>query len=164
MAVSWEEFVRTQAEPMLTSAFRVLGHSADAEDVVQDVLIEILNKKMFPGIAKQPGLLRHITTCRALDRLRRRRVNFPLTEAEKTGREDFPGKELIARDLEEQLRLALKELPPREAEVFCLVFFEGMSSREIAEVASISLGAVAKSLSLARKRLSEIFSIERAGW
>ena len=49
-------------------------------------------------------------------------------------------------------------LPPREAEVFCLVAFEQMAQPEVARHLNISVGAVAKALCKARQSLSRTLS------
>ena len=154
MSVTWEEFVATHASALLAAAWRVLASSADADDVAQEVFVEVFRSGKFAQLYDQGALLRTMATRRALDRLRRRKPSVALNGSETSRREFEPHEYLIADELECQLRRSLSELPPREAEVFCLIYFEDCSPREVSRMLGISTGAVAKALCKARGRLA----------
>jgi RNA polymerase sigma-70 factor (ECF subfamily) len=67
-----------------------------------------------------------------------------------------PEYQLLARADQETLRQALEELPEVFREVIILRELEGMSYKEIAEVASISIGTVMSRLARARTRLRDV--------
>ena len=73
-------------------------------------------------------------------------------------RNDGPESQAIAAELVEQLRLALVQLDPRQAEVFCLARIEEMSYSEIAERLEISTSHVGVLLHRARTTLQEQLS------
>jgi len=154
---SWEEFVSSHAQAVMNAALRVVGNISDAEDVAQNVFIEIFRNGNIVELEDQPALLCTIATRRALDLLRRRKLPHELNGYELDLCEHEPCDYAIAAELEERLGEGLGRLPPREAEVFCLTFFEGYSNAEIAKSLNISPGAVAKSLCIARSRLSKFF-------
>jgi len=66
-----------------------------------------------------------------------------------------PESQVLAGADKETLRRALEELPDVFREVFVLREIEGMSYKEIADVASISLGTVMSRLARARTRLRQ---------
>jgi RNA polymerase sigma-70 factor (ECF subfamily) len=67
-----------------------------------------------------------------------------------------PEFQLLARADRETLRHALEELPEIFREVIILREMEGMSYKEIADVASISIGTVMSRLARARTRLRDV--------
>lgn len=151
---NWETLVRQEAEGVLNAALRVLGHSADAEDVAQEVFVEAFQRWTAEANHRWSGLLRRMAVCRSLDQLRRTKRNESLPDVLYDRSQSQPSDAAIADELEERLRLALRILPPREAEVFCLHYYEGLDQIEIAELLGIARGAVAKSLCVARARLA----------
>ena len=82
----------------------------------------------------------------------RKQVELNVDEAIYDARLD-PEAEAMEHELRERLRLAIAELPAREAEVFCLRYFEELSYDKIAETLGIRRGAVAAALHKARSKL-----------
>ena len=154
---NWESLVREHGPLIYVTAKRILGHAADAEDVSQEVLIEAHRLGQSRQVRSWPGLLRRLTTCRAIDRLRQRKAHAPLAG---TLRDAAAGPEeaAMARELTERLRQALTQLPPREAEVFCLRYFDDLSYEQIAELLDVQVGAVAAALHKARGRLEGLLT------
>ena len=162
MGNHWEQFVETHAQAVLDSALRVLGNSEDAEDVAQEVYLEIFRSGKLQVYFDQPALVRTVATRRALDRLRRRKCFVVLDHDRPTTRDHEPSEYAMAEELDQKLRTELADLPPREAEVFCLNVFEGESLLSIATMLRISKGAAAKALCLSRRRLSAAFNEVRS--
>jgi RNA polymerase sigma-70 factor (ECF subfamily) len=151
----WDCIVREHGPGALATAKRILGQVADAEDVVQEVLLEAHHLDRARPVRHWPGFLRRLTTCRALDRLRRRKSHEALGL---NVRDVAPGPEeaAMARELAERLRQALTQLPARESEVFCLRYFEEQTYQQIAEALEIQAGAVAQALRKARAKLESL--------
>ena len=91
------------------------------------------------------GILRSMATRRALDHLRRRKTFAAGEELDVAAASDDPVADAIG-ELAQRLSQALTELPLREAEVFCLRFFEDFSYQQIAEQLSIQVSAVSTAL------------------
>jgi RNA polymerase sigma-70 factor (ECF subfamily) len=154
----WDALVRQQAAGVVNAALRVLGNSADAEDVAQEVFVEAFQRWRAESNHRWSGLLRRMAVCRALDLLRRTKRHEALPDDLRDSAPIEPSDAVIARELEERLRRALLLLPPREAEVFCLHYYERLDQGDIAELLGIARGAVAKSLCVARAKLSATLS------
>ncbi len=108
------------------------------------------------------ALLRRLATVRAIDllRLRSRQRSRSFTKAgliQVISREAEPLSKAEASELAESLRATVGQLPRRQAEVFCLEYFEQKTSEEVAERSGISLNAARMSLCRARQRLQGFF-------
>jgi RNA polymerase sigma-70 factor, ECF subfamily len=156
--VNWNALVCEHGKAVFGVAWRILGHAQDAEDVAQEVFAEASRRSNGKPVECWPALLRRIATCRATDALRRRRSVVSLDSMEPASSRDDPHAILAGRELETRLRTALGDLAPREAEVFCLRYFEELSYREIAETLGISATATSTALSQARSRLEQLLS------
>jgi RNA polymerase sigma-70 factor (ECF subfamily) len=149
----WDRIVTEHGHVVFGTAWRILGHAADAEDVVQDVFLQAYQVQQAEEVRCWEALLRRLAACRSLDRLRQRRSNLPLDGLALASTAENP--EILAeeRELASRLRLAIADLPQREAAVFCMRCFEGLSYEQIAEVLRTTVGAVGVALHKARTRL-----------
>lgn len=151
--IDWNVLVREHGKAVFGTAWRILGHAQDAEDVAQEVFAEAHRQSNGTPVVCWAAWLRRLAVCRALDALRRRRITGPLAESQLAVAKDEPSAIAAGRELEVRLRRAIAELAPREAEVFCLRYFEDLSYREIAETLGISTTAASTALYQARLRL-----------
>lgn len=148
----WPRIVREHGALVFGTAWRILGHEADVEDVVQEVFLQAYRLEQTRPVRYWSGFLRKLAACRALDRLRQRRCSLPLQDVAIPSSET-PDVQAMERELQNRLRLAIAELPSREAEVFCLRYFEDLPYDKIAETLGIRRGAVAAALHKARAKL-----------
>jgi len=156
LVTDWERIVREHGPMVFGTAWRILGHAADTEDVVQEVFLEVFRLRADGSVRSWAGYLRKMAACRALDRLRqKRRPILSLNGLAVHAPSPRPGPDLLAMESElgERLREAIAELPEREAEVFCLRYFDDLSYQEIADSLDITSGAAAQALHKARGRL-----------
>lgn len=147
------------------TAWRLLGHAADTEDVVQEALLEAFRLHERQPVRNWGGLLRHLATRRAIDRLRQRRTGLQLrpevlASEPASPKSDQPEWVAIERELADRLRLAIARLPDREATVFSLSCLGEMENREIAETLGISTDAVGVALHKARNRLKHLLGLQ----
>ena len=159
----WDRIVREQGPLIYRTAWRILGHAADTEDVVQEVFLQVHQFVQTRPVRCWSGLLRRLAACRALDRLRQRRAAVPLDGLELAANGETPDEAAVSHELADRLRQAIAELPPREAEVFCFRYFDDLSYQEIADTLSISSGAVAMALHKARAKLETLLLEPVAG-
>ena len=158
----WESIVRTYAPLAFDTAWRLLGHAADTEDVVQEALLDAFRLHARQPVENWSGLVRQLATRRAIDRLRQRRafVSAPVETFEILAPESEQPESMAAeRELAERLRWAITELSDREASVFSLRYFGEMANSEIARTLGISTDAVGVALYKARKKLQELLGL-----
>jgi RNA polymerase sigma-70 factor (ECF subfamily) len=155
----WESIVRTHTPSAIDAAWRLLGHVANTEDVVQEALLDAFRLHAVQPVARWGALLRKLATRRAIDRLRERRRAplVPLGAFEVIAPEsERPESVAAERELAERLRWAVAELSDREASVFSLRYFGEMANGKIARALGNSTDAVGVALHKARSRLEEL--------
>ncbi len=145
------ERIRQVVEEYGDTIYRLALHyvrdPADAEDVVQEVLLAFFTREI-PKERRKAWLLR-VTVNKSLDILRKRKKNLPLDEELSDGKGE-------RANLSEEL----KELSPLDREVIYLYYFEGYSSKEIARLVKKTDGAVRKRLERAKRALKKILENE----
>jgi RNA polymerase sigma-70 factor (ECF subfamily) len=154
----WDRIVREHGRMVFGTAWRILGHVADTEDVVQEVFLQAYRLRAVEPVRHWPAFLRRLATCRALDRLRQRKPTVSLDDLALACSHNGPEETAIGRELAERLRQAVAQLPDREATVFCLRYFDDLSYERIAETLGIHFGAVASALHKARGKLEGLLT------
>jgi RNA polymerase sigma-70 factor, ECF subfamily len=157
----WEAVVSQNAAIVQRTVYRLVGTHADAWDCVQETFLEAVKIDRRERVRNWPALLRRLATVRALDLLRARtrqrsRGSLEADLAQAIGREPDPSHNAEASELAERLRAAVGELPRRQAEVFCMKYFEQMTFEEVAEQLGIRPTAVRMLLSRARRHLHRL--------
>ncbi len=161
--VDWESIVRTHTPLAFDAAWRLLGHAADTEDVVQEALMDAFRLHARQPVENWGALVRHLATRRAIDRLWKRRAAalVPLGKLEVAAPEsEQPESAAVERELADRLRWAIAEPADREASVFSLRYFGQMANSEIARTLGVSTDAVVVALHKARKRLKELLGLQ----
>src|SRR5262249_45992729 len=138
---------------VFATAWRILGHAADAQDVVQEVFLQAYQVQQEEPVRCWEALLRRLAARRALDCLRRRRWIVPLSRRFPARPGHDPAAVALEQELAGRLRQAIAQLPHREASVFCLRCFDDLSHEQIAVILQTSVGAVATALHRARTRI-----------
>ncbi len=156
MSHDWEAIVRNHGPMVFRVAWRILGNAEDAEDVGQEVFLELHRLLRKQSVASFNGLLRRMTVLRALDCLRRRTLHVSLETLPEAATGPNPETEAVWKERIRVLRAAVARLPEQQGAVFCLRHFDGLSNREIAELLSLSPSAVSTALSKARVRLKRL--------
>ncbi|MHB8866857.1 MAG: RNA polymerase sigma factor [Pirellulaceae bacterium] len=149
----WNHIINEHGEMLYRAAYRILRDDGDAQDVVQDVLLEAFRKHDDNGTIPAGGLLRRMVTLRAIDRLRRRRPARRIDDLAVVSGGDAPDCAIQQTEQMDRLRQAIGRLPQREAECFLLRYAEGMSYGDIAEMLGTSPSAVSTATHKARTKL-----------
>ncbi len=159
----WDQIVSEHGPIIIRLARRVLGPGPDAEDVVQDVFLEAFQLRRRQEVVNWAGLLRKMTTRRALDQLRRRhRAKVPgMVRYNEDCR--GPHDTAVARELAQRLREAICQLPDGQATVFSLRYFDELSYDQIAQTLGIESSAVGMALHKARAKLQTLLDHEAKG-
>ncbi len=157
-AVDLAALVETYSTLLFRIAYSVLRNRTEAEDVVQDVFIRVLEHRLSLSTVRDMRVwLVRIAWNLALDRKRRKRPeqldeNFAKSLASATISAD------AAMEEAQRYQSALQEverLPKAERHVLLLSALEELSTAEIAGVLGRSESAVRALLSRARARLRE---------
>jgi RNA polymerase sigma-70 factor (ECF subfamily) len=138
-------------------ARRMLGNDADAEDVTQDVLLQVVRKlDTFRGEAAFPTWLHRVTVNAALAHRRKRaqredhHAPDPLDKLLDDGHHHGPVRPwsvrpeqaAVDRETQELIEKAIAKLPELYRDVYVLADVEGLPNAEIAEILGLSVAAV----------------------
>ncbi len=132
--------------PLLRFATRMLGGTAEAEEVVQDVFVKAITRvEQYDGSAPVASWLFAIAANACRDRLRRTRRSglVPIDVVAEPGDGSLPEDErLVVEERRTLVREALQHLSKEQREVILLARYQGMPYAEIARTLGISEGAV----------------------
>jgi RNA polymerase sigma-70 factor (ECF subfamily) len=160
-----ENVFRQYAPRVYHLARRILGNEADAQDVTQDVMVQVIRKlDTFRGESAFPTWLHRVTVNAALAHRRKaaNRHEQPAGDgAEQADGENHPhhhprpwsiGPERPVLDQERQAQIesAIATLPESYRDVFVLADVEQMSNADIAELLGLNIPAVKSRLHRAR--------------
>lgn len=158
---AFDALFRTWYAPLVRAAERVVRERAVAEELVQDVMLELWRRRtQLASDGTAQGYLFRSTRNRALNHLRHRQVaqRGALQARTSASREAAAPSELVAGEIDEAVKRALSELTPRCREVFELSRAHGLKYGEIAEALGVSVKAVeaqmGKALRTMRERLA----------
>jgi RNA polymerase sigma-70 factor, ECF subfamily len=157
---AYEVLVRRHRDRIYRIALRMLGNPHDAEDVAQDVVIQLWTALAgFVGSSTFTTWLYRIVVNRCLNHLQRRKQTRPVLDADAP---PAPGAEetVIAEQRAAATVAAIAALPPDLRAVLVLHQMEGLSYREVAAITSLTESTVRGRLHRARVHLVD----ELRGW
>jgi RNA polymerase sigma-70 factor (ECF subfamily) len=142
---------------------RVIHNEAEAEDLLQEIFMEIWNQaKNFSSQKGKPlGWMVTLARRRAIDGLRKKQAYARAEERLQNETEQQPDawahnatqEEIVLSDTRDLIRKVIAGLPPAQQEAIDLAFFRGMSQREIAANTNTPLGTVKTRLELGLKKI-----------
>ena len=137
------DFFDRYSKMVYSVAYRVLNDASEAEDVMQEVLVQVWRKPgaFVAGRGSLGGWLVVVTRNRAVDKLRRRKISDPIELFA------LPSSTNLAQESErnflmEKIRAAMAMLPGEQRSALELSFFEGLSHSQIAEKTGEPLGTI----------------------
>src|SRR2546421_3359984 len=142
---------------------RIIHNDTEADDLLQEVFMEIWNQaKNFSAAKGKPlGWMVTLTRRRSIDALRKKQAYARAEERLQAEPEQRPlawvqnvtEKEIEAGDTRALMAKVINSLPEAQQQVIELAFFQGMSQREIASHTNIPLGTVKTRLELGLKKI-----------
>jgi RNA polymerase sigma-70 factor, ECF subfamily len=151
-------------------ARRVVRDDILSQDIVQDVFLQVWEKRAGIQPVHIEAYLFRLVRNRCLDHIRHIRVVSNTLHAlevdsrfEELYRIDFLGNEpyvLIEKELKDKIDQTIQELPERCREVFVLSRMEGLKNQEIANRLGISIKNVERHLTRAFRQFRESFPDE----
>ena len=144
---------------------RVIHNEAEADDLLQEIFMEIWNQaKNFSAEKGKPlGWMVTLARRRAIDGLRKKQAYARAGERFQNETEQQPDawvhnatqEEITFGDTRVLVRRVISTLPEAQQQAIELAFFRGMSQREIAANTNTPLGTVKTRLELGLKKLYE---------
>ena len=166
--LAFKSLVENYQDLVYNTALGVVQNSEDAEDVAQEVFIQVYRSiDQFKGDARLSTWIYRITTTKALDhiRSRKRKKRFAFITSLFGANDELihepvdfqhPG---VALDRKEQAALLfrmIEQLPDNQKVAFTLHKTEELSYQEIADVMQLSVSAVESLLFRARQNLRKL--------
>jgi RNA polymerase sigma-70 factor (ECF subfamily) len=153
--LAFDELVRRYVRRAFAVAYHVMQHREDAEDLVQDAFIAVLEQidRFESGRAFAPWFFRVLVN-RGLNARKSRRVRRTEAvpeDAAAVGRS--PHRDAEDAEFRTRLRGALQSLPERQRLVVRLAELEGFSTAEIAGIMNVAQSTVRWYLHEARRAL-----------
>ena len=157
---------------LYTQALGVLHNPAEAEDIVVEVFSEVWRRAAgyHPERARPVAWLVTLVRRRSIDRLRERRsyekagVRLAMENQGALACANSNGEEMSGDGVEDQVHLselrtlleqAMDYLPAQQKETVRLVYFQGLTQKEIAARTSTPLGTVKTRLELGLRKMRE---------
>ena len=159
--IDWQIVIKKHGPAVWQTAYRLLGNHTDAADCFQETFVSALEVSQRQHVRSFSALLVQLATTRAIDRLRRRfrqshsNADFANWAAVPSA-DPGPAQQAQNHELAAKLRKSLSQLPPQEAQVFCLRYLNDMSYRQIAKELGIETNATGVLLHRARAKLRDL--------
>ena len=157
--MSFKTLVNDYSAAVLNTAIRVLRDTQKAQDVHQEVFLEILRRwHKFNGQTNWGAYLYRVTVRKAIEFAKRSRMEPRLEQHEYPAANDRPDARLRTTELQQKMVASLTRLSKRQADVFVLSRIEGLKNDKIAELLGCSQETVRVHLHRALKRLARELS------
>ncbi|GGH81640.1 RNA polymerase sigma-70 factor (ECF subfamily) [Filimonas zeae] len=165
---AFEQLFRTYFKSLHSYAFTILNSEAVAEEMVQQVFYKLWEKKeqMDVHTSVKAYLYRAVHN-ESLNYLKHHTIKSKhqtyAMQQQQNNYEHSAGEKLAGRELEQQIRQALNDLPEQCRTIFQLSRYEELKYREIADQLGLSIKTVeaqmGKALKLLRLKLADFLAI-----
>jgi RNA polymerase sigma-70 factor (ECF subfamily) len=154
---SFRALIDEYSPAVLNTATRILQDSQMAQDVHQEVFLEIWRRwHKFDGRTNWAAYLYRTTVRKAMETAKKTTMErLDNEQVQRIPKNASPDGHLRAAELHGKVVDCLAELPERQAEVFVLARIEGLEHEKIARILGCSQETVRVHLHRALKRLAE---------
>jgi RNA polymerase sigma-70 factor, ECF subfamily len=152
------------------AALRVLGEDSAAQDVAQDVFVELWAHpdRYDPAAGSLRTYLNVLARHRAVDVVRSELRRIARQERHYRLSPEQPhlsvSEEVTAAEAASVVRAAVRQLPEAQRRVVELAYFQGLTCREVARAADIPEGTAKSRLRLALAKLETVLDRELLEW
>ncbi|MFV1985381.1 MAG: RNA polymerase sigma factor [Thiohalomonadales bacterium] len=156
--------IRPHLQRLYQQAYRLTSNQDDAEDLVQDLLLRLYEKKVnFNEVEKLSNWLLRSLYHQFIDNYRKKN-RLPIDQKENQSNEiidSLPNDQGLPHQVHEQnlttreLQRSIKTLNPEQQAVISLHDIEGYSLTELSQILELPLGTLKSRLHRARHRLRE---------
>jgi RNA polymerase sigma-70 factor (ECF subfamily) len=166
-ADAFRSLIGIYQEQVINTCYRFLNNREDAEDVAQEVFLEIYRSiSRFRGDAKLSTWIYRIAVTRSLDAVRKKRRKKRFARLQRLFRQrdgeeeevpiphyDTPEKNLEDKERAEILWRAVESLVESQRIAITLNKYEGLSYAEVAEIMGTTVSSVESLIHRAKKNL-----------
>lgn len=160
---AFDELVAQYKESVISTCYRFLLNLSDAEDISQEVFIEIYQSiQNFRGDSKLSTWIYRITVTKCLDEIKKRNRKKRISSIGKyvhldtiahwISGDSMPDKHLKEDENLKLIASVLNKLPESQRVAFMLSKIDGFSNKEIAEIMNTSIIAVESLIHRAKKK------------
>jgi RNA polymerase sigma-70 factor (ECF subfamily) len=155
---AFERIMRLHEKQVLSTALRLVGNLADAQDVAQEVFLKLhRNLRKLADFDEMRRWLYRVTVNRSNDLMRKRgrHAAQPLAGPEPASATCDPEASLLKAERSRLVERALATLPMKERSAIVLRDVEGLPTRDVAEILGSSETTVRSQISTARAKIRE---------
>jgi RNA polymerase sigma-70 factor (ECF subfamily) len=161
---AFRQCVTTYQEKVRNTCFHFVQHAMDAEDIAQEVFVEVFDSiKKFREDAQLSTWIYRIAVNKSLDFIRRKNRKKRFARVISLFGQDEnpinipavgnPQQNMETNERRKLLHWAVSRLPENQQTAITLSKFEELSNREVAEIMGLSLSATEALLHRAKKNL-----------
>ena len=155
------EIVSRYHQPVYRLVWRMTGGAADAEDIAQEAFVKLWqNPAQVREAGALKGWLMRVASNAVIDRSRRPRHGDLDAVPEVHDPQARPDAPLDRSEAAKLIDGRIAALPDRQRLALSLVYFEGLSNIDAAQVMDVSIEAIESLLARARRSLKESLSAE----
>ena len=142
------------ARPLWTYVYRITGNAADADDIVQEAFVRIIDAGVPAGAENARRYLFRVASNLAMDRWRR------VVREERTLRSVDPPLAVTQPPVpDDDVARTFAALKPRDRAMLWLAYVEGETHEAIADALRVKRGSIKVMLHRARGRLRELLRL-----
>jgi RNA polymerase sigma-70 factor (ECF subfamily) len=140
---AYRQLARRHLPVAVAVARRVLGNTADAEDVAQEAMLRVwTNAPRWQPLALFRTWFRRVVVNLCLDRKRRAKWVDLEAAGEIVDPAANAGEQVERGERDELVQAAINELPARQRTAIVLTYSEGLSNAEVADALDTTVSAV----------------------
>jgi RNA polymerase sigma-70 factor (ECF subfamily) len=162
-SIAQEEIYKRYARNMYNTAYRIVAHQAEAEDVLQESFLEVFTKiNDYRGDATFGAWLKRIVVNRSITVLRKRKFEMTNTvELDNLADTEYDFELLEEQsDLVQKIKKGIEKLPEGYRVVLSLYLLEGYDHVEIAQVLNITESTSKSQFLRAKEKLRKVLISE----
>jgi len=157
--MTFKALVDKYSAAVMNTAIRISRDGQKAQDVHQEVFLEILRRwHKYNGQTNWGAYLYRTTVRKAIEMAKQWRMEAIVEQQDYLTPKEGPDGPLRTAELQQKLTVCLARLPKRQADVFVFARIEGLSYAKIAELLDCSQETVRVHLHRALKRLGRELS------
>jgi len=144
--------------PLCNYASKIVGNRHDAEDIVQHLFIQLLQKNNLGTIINIESYLLRCVKFKCIDYLRTRQLSSDIEGLSEEA--SIENDDISEADIEPLFHYYAAKLPPKTREVFLMSRVGQMTYKEIADELNVSQKTVENQMGNALKKLKSILNKE----